>query len=159
MTNTTLLSGTGLRTLIMLFAVALTLLVASCEQYTKTTVETKSSANETAAIGALRTISSAQTGFSATHEGDYGSFEELVKAGNLDVRFGAERPVIGGYVLTMTVRAKDSGAQAGSFTVNADPQQNVAAGSTGSRHFYMASSDGTIHVNPKQAASSSDPQL
>jgi uncharacterized Zn-binding protein involved in type VI secretion len=148
------MGNVGIRTLIAFAALVATLFIASCEQYTKTTVGTKSAANETAAIGALRTISSAQTGYSATHEGDYGSFAELVTGGNLDVRFGGDRPVIGGYVFSMKVTSKGTGMAAGS-----DPQQDVAAGSTGGRHFFIGSTDSAIRVNDKQAASSSDPQL
>lgn len=151
----------------MFFALALALMLGACQSSTNSNtstttnplVGTKSAANETAAIGALRTISSAQSAYSVSHDGDYGTFEELVKAGNLDVRFSGDRPVVGGYILTMKVTAKGSDALAGSFVVNADPQQDVAAGSTGSRHFYMGSTESTIHVNAKQAASSSDPQL
>lgn len=143
----------------LLVVVAAMLATVACQQYTETTVNTKSAANETVVIGALRAIASAQTIYSTTHEGNFGSFDELVNAGNLDARFSSAQPVIGGYKLTMKVTTKDAGGQAPAYAVNADPQQNVAAASTGTRHFYMESSDGLIHANTKQAATASDPPL
>jgi hypothetical protein len=60
----------------------------------------------------------------------------------------------------MSVSAQDTaGGRPASYTVNADPQQNVAEASTGNRHFYLGSSDGVIRVNAKQSASASDPPL
>jgi hypothetical protein len=146
--------------MLMLAVVAAALLATACDsEVQKATVGSKSAANETAAIGALRAIASAQAIYSASHEGDYGTFEELVKAGQLDARFGGSQPVVGGYVLTMKVSPKDTGAgQPASYAVNADPQQNVAAASTGNRHFYL-DSGGMIHVNAKQAAAASDSPL
>ena len=150
---------TFFRFLIAFIAMTLALLVSGCQSYTDSTVKTKSAANEAAAIGALRTISSAQTSYSISHEGDYGTFEELVMAGNLDARFTGDRPVIGGYVLTIKVTPKESEVKPASYAVNADPQQGIAAGSTGTRHLFMDSVDGTIHVNAKQTAGSADPPL
>ena len=139
--------------------IAIALVVVGCQTVTDTTVKSKSVANEAAALGALRTISSAQAAYSNSHDGDYGTFEELVKAANLDARFGGDRPIVGGYVLTIKVTPKDPAVRPASYAINADPQVDIAAGSTGTRHFYMDSVDAAIHVNAKQAASASDPQL
>lgn len=143
---------------IVFLTLTLALLMTSCQSFTDSTVKTKSAANEAAAIAALRTVSSAQIAYSVSHDGDYGTFDELVKAGNLDARFSGDKPVVGGYVLSIKVTPKDTDKPA-SYSINADPQQGVAAASTGTRHLYMDSVDSTIHVNAKQAASSSDPQL
>lgn len=143
---------------VVLFTLAVGLFSTSCQSYTDTTVKSKSAANETLAISALRTISSAQTSYSVSHDGDFGTFEELVKAGHLAVRFSGNSPVVGGYVLTMKVSPKDSSGSAASYAVNADPETSVAAGSTGTRHFFMDSTN-TIHVNAKQSAGAGDPQL
>jgi hypothetical protein len=153
-------SWLNFRLLMLAFALAAALLATACgSEVEKATVGSKSAANETAAIGALRAVASAQAIYSTTHEGDYGTFEELVKAGQLDARFSGSQPVVGGYVLTMKVAPKDTGAgQPPSYAVNADPQQNVAAASTGNRHFYLDSS-GVIHVNAKQAAAAGDSPL
>lgn len=147
------------RFLIVLFAMTLALLVTGCQSFTDTTVKTKSAANEATAIAALKTISSAQTAYSISHDSDYGTFDDLVKAGNLDARFSGDKPVIGGYVLSIKVTPKDADAKPASYSINADPQQGVAAASTGTRHLFMDSTDSSIHVNAKQAASSGDPQL
>lgn len=143
--------------LILLFAILIAL--AGCQSVSNVPVKTKSAANEASAVAALRTIASAQAMYSTTHEGDFGTFEELVGAGNLDTRFSGDRPIVGGYVLTIKIRPKDSGGNPASYEVNADPQSDVAAGSTGNRHLYVDSKDSVIRVNAKQAASSSDPQL
>ncbi len=144
---------------IITLAFAAALMAACGSDVQKATVGSKSAANETAAIGALRAIATAQSIYSVSHEGDYGTFEELVSAGQLDARFSGSQPVVGGYVLTMKVSPKDSGAgQLPFYTVNADPQQNVAAASTGNRHFY-ADSSGVIHVNAKQSAAAGDSPL
>jgi len=145
--------------LMVFCALTLALLATGCQSFTDSTVKTKSAANEAAAIGALRTVSSAQTQYSVTHDGNFGTFEQLVKAGNLDARFGGERPIIGGYALTMKVTPADSGGKPSAYVINADPQQDVAAGSTGTRHLYMDSTDSTIHTNAKQSASSADPLM
>ena len=153
-------SWLSFRLSIITLAFAAVLMATACgSDVQKATVGSKSAVNETAAIGALRTIATAQTTYSVSHEGDYGTFEELVSAGQLDARFSGSQPVVGGYVLTMKVSPKDSGAsQPASYTVNADPQQNVAEPSTGNRHFY-ADSSGMIRVNAKQSAAASDSPL
>jgi hypothetical protein len=143
------------------FVVAATLLATACgDEVKKATVGSKSAANEGATIGALRTVASAESIYAASHEGDYGTLAQLVESGQLDTRFSGSPPIVGGYVLTMSVSAQDTaGGRPASYTVNADPQQNVAEASTGNRHFYLGSSDGVIRVNAKQSASASDPPL
>jgi hypothetical protein len=108
-------------------------------------------ADEASAIQSLRAISSAQTQFQATN-GAYGTFEALTQAGFLDQRFSGAPPNLKGYQFTM--RITDAG-----FSVNADPQTSETQPTTGSRHFYLDSSDLAIHVNHSQAASKSDPVL
>lgn len=134
------------------------LLLTSCEKKIETLSGTKSAVNETAAIGALRVIASAQVTYSATHEGEYGTFQQLVDGGNLDARFGSDSPVIQGYVLNMRVSSKDSSGRS-SYSVNADPERSAGAAQTGNRHFFLDGNDNTIHVSSSGTASSSDPQL
>lgn len=148
-----------LRLWILLYAFMFAIQLTSCQSFTDTTVKSKSAANEAAAIAAFRTISSAETAYSVTHDGDYGTFEDLVKAGNLDARFDGDKPVIGGYVLSIKTTSKDGDVKPASYSVNGDPQQGIAAGSTGTRHLYMDSVDSAIHVNPNQTAGPSDPNL
>jgi ApbE superfamily uncharacterized protein (UPF0280 family) len=132
--------------------VLLLLSIAACQDVSKPVVSTKSAANETAAIAALRSIASAQSLYFVSHSSEYGSFDQLTQGGNLDSRFKGEQPVVGGYVFSMSVSS-------GSYSVNADPKEGVAAGSTGGRHFFMESSDNAIHFNLTKSASASDPTL
>ena len=108
-------------------------------------------ADEASAIQSLRTISSAQTQLQAT-TGAYGTFDALTRAGLLDARFAGATPNLRGYKFTMSV--SDS-----AYSINADPQTTETQPTTGSRHFYLDSSDSSIHVNTTQPASKSDPVL
>jgi len=110
-----------------------------------------SAADEASAIQALRTIATAQQELKATR-GVYGSFDALTQAGLLDARFAGSTPNLKGYRFNLNVTDAD-------FSVNADPQTTEAQPTTGGRHFYLASADNSIHVNPTQAASKNDPVL
>jgi len=107
-------------------------------------------ADEGFAIQALRTIATAQTQFKVTR-GSYGDFDSLTQAGLLDQRFASATPTLKGYRLSMKSAENE-------FTVNADPETQPQ-GTTGSRHFYLDSSDNAIHVNATQAAGKTDPIL
>ena len=108
-------------------------------------------ADEASAIQSLRTITSAQTQLKAT-SGEYGTFDALTRAGMLDQRFAGTTPNLKGYQFTMSVT--DSG-----YSINADPQTTETQPTTGSRHFFLDSSDASIHVNTTQPASKNDPVL
>ena len=108
-------------------------------------------ADEASAIQALRTIASAETQLKVMR-GSYGDFEALTTAGLLDERFKGSTPNLKGYLFT--IKASDA-----DFTVNADPQTTETQHTTGSRRFYLDSSDDAIHVSTTQAASKSDPVL
>lgn len=106
-------------------------------------------ADEGFAIQALRTIASAETQMKVTR-GSYGDFEALTQAGYLDQRFAGPTPNLKGYRFTITASESD-------FSVNADPQTTETQPTTGSRHFYLDSSENAVHANPKQPASKNDP--
>ena len=108
-------------------------------------------ADEASAIQSVRTIASAQAQLKAT-KGEYGTFDALTQAGLLDARFAGTAPNLKGYQFTMSVT--ESG-----YSINADPQTTETQPTTGSRHFYLDSSDSSIHVNTGQTASKSDPVL
>ena len=108
-------------------------------------------ADSASAIQALRTIATAQQELKATR-GVYGNFDALTQAGLLDARFAGSTPNLKGYRFTMNVTDSD-------FSVNADPQTTETQPTTGVRHFYLDSTDNSIHVNTTQAASKSDPFL
>lgn len=115
--------------------------------------------NETAAIKTLQTIRDAEADFSLGHRGEYGTFDQMIKEGSLDDRFGGEKPVINGYVFTLKITAKSNAAPA-NYAVNADPQ--VSEGittSTGKRHFYLDPSVSTVRENAEQPATASDPAI
>ena len=108
-------------------------------------------ADEGFAIQALRTIATAQAQLKVTR-GTFGDFNALTQAGLLDQRFASASPGLKGYRLTMTASDND-------FSVNADPEATSGQPTTGSRHFYLDSSDNSIHVNSTQAARKTDPVL
>jgi hypothetical protein len=137
--------------LLMLF---LALLLASCspspQQGLGVYPKAVGAADEGFAIQALRTIATAQTQFKVTR-GSYGDFDSLTQAGLLDQRFASATPTLKGYRLSMKSSENE-------FTVNADPETQPQ-GTTGSRHFYLESSDTAIHVNATQTAGKTDPIL
>lgn len=106
-------------------------------------------ADESFAIQSLRTIASAETQMKVTR-GSYGDFDALTQAGYLDQRFAGQTPNLKGYRFTITASESD-------FSVNADPQTTETQATTGSRHFYLDSSENSVHANPKQPASKNDP--
>lgn len=106
-------------------------------------------ADEGSTIQALRTIASAETQMKVTR-GSYGDFDALTSAGYLDQRFAGRTPNLKGYRFTITASESD-------FSVNADPQTTATQPTTGSRHFYLDSSENAVHANPKQPASKGDP--
>lgn len=108
-------------------------------------------ADEASAIQALRTVATAQGQLKAA-SGNYGNFDALVQAGFLDQRFSGDAPNLRGYRFTMKVTDSD-------FAINADPQITETQPTTGSRHFYLDSSDNAVHVNTTQQATKNDPTL
>ena len=120
--------------------------------YTTTLEKGLSGANETVAITTLRTIASAQTTYSVTNGGDYGTFEQLAAGGYLDKRFDSSAPKLSGYVLNMTVSSKSSGASESFYSCRADPDPANISG----RHFYIDSTSRELHVNATQPASAND---
>ncbi len=113
------------------------------------------SANENAAIQQLEALRKIQASYSLSHRGDYGTFEQLVKAGSLeDERFASETPSVQGYVYTMKVTAAGNGQRA-FYTINADPMD----GGTGTNHFYLDPDVPNIRVNAEKPAAATDPPL
>lgn len=117
------------------------------------------SANEAAAIKTLRTISEQQMLFYNSHQRTtFGTFDEMLKENMLDTRFAGTTPVVEGYVFAMRIIPKSTTTQPG-YAVNADPQVTEGVGATGKNHFYLDSDSNTIHVNPTQPATISDPPI
>jgi Tfp pilus assembly protein PilE len=123
----------------------------SCQSYSTGLQQSLSRADEAAATAALRTIAMAQQAYSATNNGNYGSFQQLAADGSLDARFNSEKPVLPGYVLTMET---GSGAAGPFYKCHADPTKT---GQQAGRHFYLDSTSTAVHFNETQAASETDP--
>jgi len=117
------------------------------------------SANEAAAIKTLRTIAEQQMLFYNSHQRTmFGTFDEMLKENMLDTRFAGTTPVVEGYVFAMRIIPKSTTTQPG-YAVNADPQVTEGVGATGKNHFYLDSDSNTIHVNPTQPATVTDPPI
>ena len=110
------------------------------------------SGNEAATMQNIKTIAAVQIQYYNTHSRAFGTFDQLIKEQLLNSKFAGNPPNADGYIYTMKVTPKTSGAPT-SYTLNADPQSD----GSGTNHFYIDSSDSSIHVNATQAASSSDP--
>lgn len=110
------------------------------------------SGNETATRLNLKTIAGVQITYYTGHSRTFGTFEQLIKEEALTSKFEGNPPVVDGYVLTLKVTPKTAGSPA-SYTLNADPQTP----GTGTNHFYLDSSDSSIHINAAQPAGPGDP--
>jgi hypothetical protein len=141
-----------LRRLMLAFSLALCFASPSCQSYNAGLQKTVTGADETAAISALHAVAVAQQTYGITNGGEYGTFQQLSDGGLLDARYGGSKPVKD-YILTMNVIPKSSGAPEGSYTCNADPDNNGSA----VRHFYIDSTSTAIHVNASQPATAQDP--
>jgi len=124
-----------------------------CQSYTDTLVDSPRRVDERVAISTLRTIGQAQTAYSISNSGDYGTFEQLVAGGHLDARFNSSKPRLYGYFLTMTTNNRSTGATQSSYYCNADPDPAV---NPAGRHFYLGSDSPELHVNPTTSATAND---
>jgi hypothetical protein len=110
-------------------------------------------ANETTAVAALHSIATAQQTYSISNDGNYGTLQQLRDAGYLDERFSKADGGVKDYVLTININSQSGGTPA-TFSCTADP---TTAGPQAGRHLYVDSTSTTIHVNPTQPATASDP--
>ncbi len=108
--------------------------------------------NEAATLQDLKTIAAVQIQYYNTHSRTFGTFDQLVKEQMLSSKFTGNPPATDGYIFNLKVVPKTATSST-SYTLNADPQD---AGS-GKNHFYIDSTDGSIHVNPDTAAGPNDP--
>ncbi len=108
--------------------------------------------NEAATLQNLKTIAAVEIQYYNTHSRTFGTFEQLVKEQMLSSKFSGNPPNVDGYVLNLKVVPKTA-TSATSYTLNADPQDS----GSGKNHFYMDSTDGSIHVNPDQSSGPNDP--
>ncbi|MEP7147540.1 MAG: prepilin-type N-terminal cleavage/methylation domain-containing protein [Acidobacteriota bacterium] len=116
------------------------------------------SGNETSAALTLDRIRTYQAQYASRNRGKFASFDQLVDAAGLDEKFKTERPVVNGYVFTITLE-EPSAAKPGSYKINADPQVATGVTATGTRFFYTDSALGTIKANDTQPAKAEDPSI
>jgi hypothetical protein len=128
----------------------------ACQSYTTSLEQGPRRVDEKVAISTLRTIAQAQTAYSVSNSGDYGTFEQLAAGAYLDSRFNSSQPKIYGYILTMTVAARSSGSSESSYHCNADPDPEV---NPAGRHFYLGSTSTEILVNSTRPATANDETL
>ncbi len=108
--------------------------------------------NEAATLQNLRTIAAVQIQYYNTHNRTFGTFDQLVKEQMLSSKFNGNPPITDGYVLTLKVVPKTATSTT-SYTLNADPQDT----GSGTNHFFIDSTDSSVHVNQTQAAGPGDP--
>lgn len=108
--------------------------------------------NEAATLQNLKTIAAVQIQYYNTHGRTFGTFDQLVKEQMLSTKFGANPPNADGYILTLKVTPKTASSPT-SYTLNADPDSP----NSGGNHFYIDSTDSSIHVNQQQPAGPNDP--
>jgi prepilin-type N-terminal cleavage/methylation domain-containing protein len=101
------------------------------------------SGNETSAQQAIRNIQTLQAQYASRNQGRFGKFDDLIRVVNLDEKYAGERPVVNGYLFTMTVEEPTDGRPA-FYSINADPQVSEGVTRTGTRHFYTDSTLATI---------------
>lgn len=117
------------------------------------------SGNETSAMQSIRNIQTLQSQYASRNRGKFGKFEDLQRVVNLDEKFTGERPVVNGYVFTMTVEEPTEGRPA-FYSINADPQVAEGVTRTGTRHFYTDSSLSTIRgTDENRPAKADDPSI
>lgn len=110
-------------------------------------------ANEAAAVATLNSVRVAQAKYVIDHKGHYGTFRQLFEEGYLDKRFNYEKPHDRGYVFVITLVPR-SDEKAGTFGVNANPEQSEGIGATGRNFYYLDPESGICFskVGPATAA-------
>src|SRR5688572_21495636 len=93
------------------------------------------SGNETTAAQTVDNIRKFQAQYASRNKGNFATFDELIAKVSLDEKFKGERPVVNGYVFTMTV-VPGSASTPPSYSITADPQVAEGLTATGTRHFY-----------------------
>lgn len=110
--------------------------------------------NEAATLQDLKTIAAVEIQYFNTHNRTFGTLDQLITEKMLTSKFSGHPPVADGYVFKLNIIPKTS-SQPTSYALNTDPQ----SAATGKDHYYIDSNSSTIHVNPDQPASATDPPL
>ncbi|MGH9947762.1 MAG: type II secretion system protein, partial [Pyrinomonadaceae bacterium] len=117
------------------------------------------SGNEVAAAQIIDRMRTYQAQFAGRNRGKFGKFDDLIRVSGLDEKFTGERPVVNGYIFTLTVE-EPSDTKPASYSITADPQVSDGVTRTGTRHFYTDSSLGTIKATDEnRPAKADDPSI
>jgi type IV pilus assembly protein PilA len=127
-------------------------------------IKSKIQANETAAVGALRTLNESTVMYSNSYGGYPHALSDLGPAGGSTPPSSAAADLIdsslatgvkSGYKFTFTVLSTDPAGKVASYTITATP---VTPGTTGQRSFFIDAS-GTIRVSQSGTADSNSPPI
>ena len=115
--------------------------------------------NETAAAQSVDNIRKFQAQYASRNKGTFATFDELIAKVSLDEKFKGERPLVNGYIFTMTVQPP-SASTPSSYSITADPQVADGVTATGTRHYYTDSALSTIKATDEnRPAKVDDPAL
>jgi prepilin-type N-terminal cleavage/methylation domain-containing protein len=115
--------------------------------------------NETAAAQSIDRMRTYQAGYASRNRGKFAKFDDLIRVSGLDEKFAGERPVVNGYVYTLTVE-DPSESKPAFYSITADPQVGEGVTATGTRHFYTDSTLGTIKATDEnRSAKADDPSI
>ena len=113
------------------------------------------SGNETTAAQSMDNIRKFEAQYASRNKGNFATFDELIAKVSLDEKFKGERPVINGYIFTLTVDP-GSASKPSFYSITADPQVSEGMTSTGTRHFYTDSSLSSIKGTDENRPSKAD---
>ncbi len=117
------------------------------------------SGNETTAAQTVDNIRKFQAQYASRNKGSFATFDELIAKVSLDEKFKGERPVVNGYIFTLTVVPASANAPS-SYSITADPQVADGVSATGTRHFYTDSSLSSIKgTDENRPAKADDPAI
>jgi len=117
------------------------------------------SGNETTAAQTIDNIRKFQAQYASRNKGNFATFDELIAKVSLDEKFKGERPVVNGYIFTLTVDP-GSASKPSFYSVTADPQVSEGITATGTRHFYTDSSLSSIKgTDENRPAKADDPAI
>ena len=115
--------------------------------------------NEAAAAQSVDNIRKFQAQYASRNKGNFATFDELIAKAGLDEKFKGEKPLVNGYVYTITVEQASSNRPA-FYSITADPQVSEGVSATGSRHYYTDSSLSTIKgTDENRPAKADDPSI
>lgn len=114
--------------------------------------------NEASAAQTLDRIRTFQAQYASRNKGRFATFQQLVTVSGLDEQFAGDRPVVNGYIFTMSVE-EPTDARPAFYSVTAEPQVPTGVSATGNRYFYTDSTLGSIKANDSGPANAESPSI